>query len=118
MDNKLLRLIEIIQEHYPEELLPVFKSHQRLSVDERLALLCKARDFHQGRSEALWRTAGRQRTAEERYASAQAELASFAFACLAGEAKEYAQSAVEAMVSLGRQGEAGLIAALCRRWGG
>ena len=114
MQNKFLRLVEIIQDDYPGDILSIFKSTERPSLDERIALVCEARNFHQMRSEALWRQAGEKRSPQERQATAQAELASFVFACLTGDAKEHTDSATGAMVTLGRQGETDIIKALSK----
>lgn len=115
MKNKLIRLAELIQEDYPENLVAVFRSNPKLSLTERLGLITDAITSHRGRAEALWLQAGKKRTAEERRATSQAELAAFVFAYLTGDAKEYADSAIEALRSLGRQGEADLVTSLCRR---
>ena len=115
MKNKLIRLVELIQENFPEDLVEAFKSNGNLSLDKRIALLSQARSFHQGRCEALWLKAGKKRTAAERQAAAQADLAGFVFAYLTGDAQEYAESAIEALRALGRHGEVDLIASLVRR---
>jgi CRISPR/Cas system CMR-associated protein Cmr5 small subunit len=113
--NKLRRLAEFIQEGYPEKFVEVFKYSKNQSLEERLTLASKAIAFHQAFAEALWLQAGKKRTAEERRAAAQAELASFVFACLTGEAKEHAGSTIEAMRALGRQGEIDIILSLTKR---
>ena len=115
MKNKLLRLAELIQEDFPGNLVDAFKSNEKSSLAMRLAIIGEAITTHQSRSETLWLKAGKKRTSEERRASAQAELAAFVFAYLTGDAKEYADSAVEAMRTLGRQGEEGLIKTLSGR---
>lgn len=115
MKNKLIRLAELIQEGFPGNLVGSLKSRGDASLSERLALVCEAITFHQRRSEALWTGAGRKRTAEERRATAQAELAAFVFAYLTGDAGEYEESAIEAMRSLGRQGEEDLVRSLAGR---
>lgn len=112
--NKLLRLAELIQEDFPGNLVDPFKSNKNQSLAKRLTLIGEAITFHQGRSETLWLQAGKKRTAEERRATAQAELAAFVFAYLTGDAKEYEDSAIEAMRSLGRQGEVDLVRTLSR----
>ena len=114
MKNKLLRLIEIIQDDFPEVILSVFKAKKPLSLDERIALIGAVRDFHQRRADTLWLEAGKMRSPEEKRAAAQAELASFIFAYLTGEAKEYAASATEALITLGRQGDVDAINNLTR----
>jgi hypothetical protein len=52
------------------------------------------------------------KTAAEMHAAAQAELASFVFAYLTGDAKECADSTIEAMRALGRQGEVDIVRSL------
>ena len=115
MKNKLLRLVEIIQEHSPEDLVEAFKSTGQLTLDARLALVSAVITQHQQRSATLWLKAGQQRTVEERRAAAQAELAAFVFAYLSGDAKEYVDSGIEALRTLGRHGEVELVTALARR---
>lgn len=115
MKNTLIRLAELIQEGFSEDLMEVFKSTEPVPLDERLALIGRAINAHQERAETLWLKAGKKRTPEERRASAQAELASFVFAYLTGDAKEYAESAAGALQTLGRQSEVDLIANLCRK---
>lgn len=106
--------MELIQEDFPEDLVNAFKSSGNLSLAKRIALVSEARALHQGRSEILWLQAGKKRTAEERCAAAQAELAAFVFAYLTGDAEEYADSAIEAMRTLGRHGEVDLVKGLAR----
>ena len=113
--NKLIRLAELIQQDFPDDLLATFKDNGKLSLIKRIELVDRARASHQRRSETLWLQAGKQRTDEERCASAQAELAAFVFAYLTGDAKEYADSANDALRALGRQAEVELISSLCRR---
>ena len=115
MKNKLLRLAEIIQEDFPEELVEAFKSTGNQTLAAQIELASAARSLHQSRSEQLWLQAGNKRTAKERRASAQADVAAFLFAYLTGDAKEYAESAVEALKVLGRHGELDLIARLAKR---
>lgn len=115
MRNKLRRLAEIIQEGFPEKIVEVFKYSKKESLDQRLAITSEAIAFHQGRAEALWLQAGKQRTEAERRAAAQAELASFLFSYLTGEAKEHADSTIEAMRALGRQDEVDIVRSLSRR---
>ncbi len=115
MKNKLIRLAELIQEDFPENLLEVFRSNQKSSLDQRLAITGEAIAFHRKRAENLWLKAGKQRSAAERRAVAQAELAAFVFAYLTGDAKEYAESALEALDALGRQGETDLVKSLANR---
>ena len=115
MKNKLIRLVELIQDDFPENIVEAFKSNGNFSLDKRIALISQARTLHQGRSEALWLKAGKKRTAAERRAAAQADVAGFVFAYLTGDAKEYAESAIEALRALGRHGEVDLIASLVRR---
>lgn len=114
MNNKLLRLVELVQEDYPDELLEILKHEKKMSLIDQLELISRARTFHQQRSETLWLKAGKKRSPAERQAAAQADIASFVTACLTGETREYADSAVAALGILGRQGEIGLIAALNR----
>jgi len=115
MKNKLIRLAELIQEDFPENIVDEFKSTDKQSRAELLDLIGKARTVHQQRSETLWRGAGKKRTPAERRATAKAELAAFLFAYLTGDAKEYADSAIEALQVLGRQGESDLIKSLSKR---
>ncbi len=115
MRNKLLRLVEIIQEHSPENLVEAFKSTGKSSLNARLALLSAVITQHQQRSATLWLKAGQQRTVEERHAAAQAELAAFVFAYLSGDVKEYTDSGIEALRALGRHGEVELVTGLARR---
>ncbi|MEZ4484149.1 MAG: hypothetical protein R2864_05975 [Syntrophotaleaceae bacterium] len=113
MKNKLIRLAELIQENYPEKIVAVFRSHEKLPLAQRLELVNEAISFHRKRAETLWLQAGRKRTLAEKHASAQAELAAFVFAYLTGDGREYADSAIEALKALGRQGEVDLIKNLC-----
>ena len=115
MKNKLIRLAELIQENYPEKIVAAFRSHEKISLAQRLELVSEAITFHRKRAETLWLEAGRKRTPAERRASAQAELAAFVFAYLTGDSKEYANSAIEALNALGRKGEVDLIKTLCKR---
>lgn len=114
MKNKLIRLAELIQDEFPENIVEAFKVTDKDAPDERLALIGKAINTHRERAETLWLQAGKKRTAEERRATAQAELASFVFAYLTGDAKEYADSAIEALQVLGRHSEENLITDLCK----
>ncbi len=114
MKNSLIRLAELIQDDFPENIVAAFKSTDKSAPDERLALIDRAINIHRERAETLWLRAGKRRTAEERRATAQAELASFVFAYLTGDAKGYADSAIEAMQVLGRQSEVHLILNLCK----
>lgn len=115
MKNKLLRLAELIQENFPEDIVTTFRSTDKSSLDQRLEIIGQAIAFHQDRSATLWLKAGKRRTAAERCASAQAELAAFIFAYLTGDAKEHAESAIEALQVLGRQSEEELVKSLNRR---
>lgn len=115
MKNKLIRLAELIQEDFPEKIVAAFRSNEKLSLTQRLELVNQAITFHRKRAETLWLEAGRKRTPAEKRATAQAELAAFVFAYLTGDGKEYANSAIEALNTLGRQGEVDLIKSLCRR---
>lgn len=115
MTNKLLRLAQIIQEDFPEKLVPAFKTAEKQSLVRRITLVNQAIAAHQNRAEILYLQAGKKRTPAERRATAQAELAAFVFAYLTGDAKEYADSGVEAMRALGRYGEIDLIRSLSRR---
>jgi hypothetical protein len=112
--NKLRRLAEFIQEGFPEKLVDTFKYHKDHTLQKRLAITSKAIAFHQDRAGTLWIQAGKKRTTEERHAAAQAELASFVFAYLSGDSDEYAESTVEAMRALGRQGEVDIVRSLSR----
>jgi uncharacterized protein YfiM (DUF2279 family) len=113
--NKLLRLAEIIQEDFPDELVEAFRSSGNLSLAKKIEFVGEARAAHQRRSETLWLKAGKKRTLEERNAAAREDLAAFVFAYLIGDAKEYAESAVEALKVLGRHGEVELIVSLAKR---
>lgn len=115
MKNKLIRLAELIQENFPEKIVAGFRSSENLTLTQRLELVNVAINFHRKRAETLWLQAGRKRTPAEKRATAQAELAAFVFAYLTGDGKEYADSAIEALIALGRQGEVDLIKILCRR---
>jgi hypothetical protein len=115
VNNKLIRLAELVQEDFPENLLTAFKSPANTTLAQRLGIASQAIASHQKRAEDLWLKAGRKRSPRERQASARAELAAFLFACLSGDAPEYADSAREALRALGRQGETGLVNSLCRK---
>lgn len=115
MRNKLRRLAEFIQEGFPERLVDSFKYHKDHTLEIRLAITSQAIAFHQDRAATLWIQAGKKRTTEERHATAQAELASFVFAYLSGDTNENAESTVEAMRALGRQGELDIVRSLSRR---
>ncbi len=112
MKNKLIRLAELIQEDFSENLIAAFRSSEKQSLARRLAITSDAIAFHQSRSEELWLKAGSKRTAEEKHAAARAELAAFVFAYLTGDVREYAESAREAMRTLGRQGEIDIVKSL------
>ena len=114
MRNNLRRLAEFIQEGFPENLVATFKYSKNQSLARRLALTSQAIAFHQSRADALWLKAGRIKTAEERHAAAQAELASFVFAYLTGDAKDCAESTIETMRALGRSGEVEIVRSLSR----
>lgn len=114
MKNKLLRMIEIIQDGYPEPLLAEFKAKKVLPLTQRIELIGLARDFHQNKADELWVSNGKKRSTNEKIAAAQADLARFVFGCLTGDAKEYGESATAAMITLGRQGEVELIKAMTR----
>jgi len=113
--NKLRRLAEFIQVGFPENLIATFKYSKNQSLATRLALTSEAIAFHQSRAEALWLQAGKKKTAEERHAVAQAEIASFLFAYLTGEIGESAESTIEAMRAIGREGEVDIIRSLTKR---
>ncbi len=115
MRNKLRRLAEFIQVGFPENLVATFKYSKNQSLAKRLALTSEAIAFHQGRAEVLWLQAGKKKTAEERHAVAQAEIASFLFAYLTGEIGESAESTIEAMRAIGREGEVDIIRSLTKR---
>ena len=114
MRNKLRRLAEFIQVGFPENLVATFKYSKNQSLAKRLALTSDAIAFHQTRAETLWLQAGKQKTIDEKYAIAQAEIASFVFACLSGETRECEESTLEAMLTLGRQSEVAIIRSLCK----
>jgi hypothetical protein len=115
--NKLRRLAEFIQEGFPEKIVEVFKfdADEEQALAKQLAMISKAIAFHQHRAGELWLQAGKKRTTEERRVSAQAELASFVFAYLNGEAGDHAESTLEAMRSLGRENEVNIVKSLSRR---
>lgn len=114
MKNKLLRLAELIQDNFPEELTEHFKAETKLTLDDRLTLLGRARTHHQNRAVQLWVDAGKMRSKAERQATAQVELTSFLIAYFTGETREHAESATEAIITLGRDGETDLIKSLTR----
>ena len=115
MKNKLIRLAELIQEDFPENFMAAFRSNQKSSLAQRMAITSEAIAFHQQRSESLWLKAGKKRTPQEKRSTARAELAAFIFAYLTGDVKEYADSAIEALRTLGRQSEIDIIKILARR---
>jgi len=115
MKNKLLRLAELIQNGFPEDLMELFADSENNSLEERLTMASKAISHHRNHSDQLWLKAGKKKTAEVRRIAAQAELAAFLFAYLSGDAKEYADSALDALQTLGRQAEESLIRRLARR---
>ena len=103
--NKLIRLAELIQEGFPENILAAFRSSEKSTRAQCTAITSRAIAFHQQRAESLWLKAGRKRTLEEKRATARGELAAFLFAYLTGDAEEYAASAAEALRTLGCQWE-------------
>lgn len=115
MRNKLRRLAEFIQEGFPEKIVEAFKFNEEQTLARQLAITGAAIAFHQERAGKLWLQAGKQRTAEERRAAAQAELASFLFAYLTGEGREHAASTIETMRALGRESDVDIIRSLSRR---
>lgn len=115
MKNKLLRLAEIIQQDLSEDLVEIFRSTGNQSLAITIELVNAARSSHQKRAETLWLQAGKKRTLAERRASAQADLAAFVVAYLTGDGKEHAETAVEALEALGRQGEVDLVTRLVKR---
>jgi hypothetical protein len=115
LKNKIIRLIELIQEDFPEELLAYFKTEEEAPLKTRLTLASKAISHHQQRSADLWLAAGNKRTPDEKKASARADLSAFLFAYLTGSPNENAQSAMEALEVLGRQMEVELIYSLCKK---
>ena len=114
MKNKLIRLAELIQEGFPENIMAAFRSNEKSSLAQRIAITSDAITFHQKRAESLWLKAGKKRTALEKQAVARSEIAAFVFAYLTGDAKEYADSALEAMRTLGRQGELDIVKSLTK----
>jgi hypothetical protein len=112
--NKLIRLAELIQEEFPENIIASFRSNENSSLAQRISITQTAIAYHQKRAETLWLKAGRKRSALEKRTVARAELAAFLFAYLTGDAKEYAESALEALRTLGRQGETDLIRSLIK----
>ncbi len=115
MKNILMRLVELIQEDCPVNLIEAFSDSDNKNPAAHLDLVSRAIDAHQRRAEALWREAGKQRTEAERAASARADLAAFLFAYLTDEASEYADSAREALAALGRHAEVDLVELLARK---
>jgi len=113
--NKLIRLVELIQDGFSDDLLEAFKAGGNQSLENRLTLVSEARSFHQKRSEKLWFEAGKKRTAAEKQASAQADLAAFLFAYLSGDAKEYVETGVDALQALGRYAEVDIVISLAKR---
>lgn len=114
MRNKLRRLAEFIQEGFPEKIVDAFKYDEDQTLENQLSITSEAIAFHQNRAGKLWIKAGKKRTAEERYATAQAELASFLFAYLTGETKEHAESTMSIMKTIGRQSEVDIVKSLTR----
>lgn len=117
MRNSLRRLAEFIQEGFPEKIVEAFKFNEDedQALTKQLKMCSEAIAFHQGRAEALWLQAGKKRTDEERYAAAQAELASFVFAYLSGDTSDHFESTLEAIQAIGRQNEIAIIKSLSRR---
>ncbi|WP_303723045.1 hypothetical protein [Malonomonas rubra] len=115
MKNKLLRLAEIIQQDLTEDLAEVFRSTGNQSLAMKIEFVSAARSSHQKRAEALWLQASKKRTLAEKRASAQADLAAFVVAYLTGDGKEHVETAVEALQTLGRQGEIDLVTSLVKR---
>ena len=114
MRNKLRQLADFIQEGFPEKIVEAFKYDQDQTLEKQLTITSEAIAFHQKRAGDLWLQAGKRRTAEERYATAQAALASFIFAYLTGEAKEHRESTIEVLRALGRQKEVDIVRSLAR----
>ena len=112
--NKLRQLADFIQEGFPEKIVEAFKYDEDQTLEKQLAITSEAIAFHQKRAGDLWLQAGRRRTAEERYATAQAALASFIFAYLTGEAKEHRESTIEVLRALGRPNELDIVRSLTR----
>jgi len=115
MKNKLMRLVELVQDDCPLNLIEAFAEDDGKTLGNHIDLVSQAIDAHQLRAESLWRAAGKQRTAAEHEASARAELAAFLFAYLTDEPHEYADSAREALKTLGRHAELDLVDLLARR---
>ncbi len=113
--NRLLRLAELIQHDFPEDLQSAFFFEENVSLQKRLDLTSRAISHHQERSAELWLAAGKKRSPEEKQAAARADLASFLFAYLTGSPKENAETAVEALETLGRHSETSIITLLCRK---
>lgn len=114
LKNKVLRLIELVQEGAGSEIVSAFKAENAPSLSQRIALVGEARDFHQLRAQQLWLESGKIITVAQRRATARAELASFVFAYLTGDAGEHKESAVEALTVLGRQAEVVTVNALSK----
>jgi len=115
MKNIQMRLVELIQEDCPVNLVEAFADSDNKNPAAHIDLVSRAIDSHQRHAEALWREAGKQRTDTERAASARADLAAFLFAYLTDEPAEYADSAREALAVLGRHAEINLIDLLARK---
>ena len=114
MRNRFIRLAEIIQEDAPGALPELFLASERqFDHEEALARINALHSYHEKRAAEIWK-AQRRVTPELRAASARADLASFFAACLTGSADEYRDTALDALQTLGRQGESDLIRLLAR----
>ena len=114
MKNHYIRLAEIVQEGVAKDFADLFRDPERkLDLDEILSRLAQLRAAHQERAADLWRR--EKRVSDElRRASARADLCAFFAACVTGSAGEYRETAEEAMEALGRPGEKGMIRLLAR----
>jgi hypothetical protein len=115
MRNHFIRLAEIVQEGTESNLAEMFRqSEQRLDTEAALAEIRALRNAHQEHATELWH-AHERITPELREASARADLAGFFAACLEGGAAEFRDTAMEALLTLGRRGDQDLVESLTRR---
>ncbi len=115
MRNHYIRLAEIVQEGIDEDFLEMFfDPGLKFDLDEALARLGELRSRHQDRATALW-ARERKVTAQLHRASALADLCGFFEACLHGGAGEYRDTALEALQTLGLQGDMEMIRIMARR---
>jgi hypothetical protein len=114
MRNHYIRLAELVQEGVTEDLSEFFRrSEQHLDLDAAVEQITEIRNSHQQKATELWQAHGL--TAEMQEVSARADLAGFLAACMTGGAREFRDTALEALQVLGRQGDADIVRALARR---